>query len=215
MSHRLERYFEFGPTQHDAFDDLLNKTKVAIMVVVVQPHCPHCVALKPHLKKLKDSLEPDEDKAKVVILDSAATDASKSKAVKGITGVPTIRGILRKKHIREHEGSNSSEALEQFLASLDEEAARHEDEEDEEGEQDELGEEAREGDQAKKAKRKKRISKRKKTPMVGGSRRRRKRRTRRRVKRHSKSRKRIHRIKRKRKSVMKSKHRKASYKKRN
>ena len=163
MSHRLERYFEFGPTQHDAFDDLLNKTKVAIMVVVVQPHCPHCVALKPHLKKLKDSLEPDEDKAKVVILDSAATNASKSKAVKGITGVPTIRGILRKKHIREHEGSNSSEALEQFLASLDEEAARHEDEEDEEG------------DQGKSAKR---ISKRKKTPMVGGSRRRRKRRTR-------------------------------------
>ena len=216
MSHRLERYFEFGPTQHDAFDDLLNKTKVAIMVVVVQPHCPHCVALKPHLKKLKDSLEPDEDKAKVVILDSAATNASKSKAVKGITGVPTIRGILRKKHIREHEGSNSSEALEQFLASLDEEAARYEDEDGEEEEDEEQGEE---GDEAKKATRKKRISQRKQTPMAGGSRRRKKRRTRRRVKRHRKSKKRMYRIKRKRKnrirSVIKSRRRKASYKKRN
>ena len=219
MSHRLERYFEFGPTQHDAFDDLLNKTKVAIMVVVVQPHCPHCVALKPHLKKLKDSLEPDEDKAKVVVLDSAATNASKSKAVKGITGVPTIRGILRKKHIREHEGSNSSEALEQFLASLDEEAARHEDEDGEEEEDEAQGEDGEEGNKAKKATRKKRILQRKQTPMVGGSRRKKKRRTHRRVTRHRKSKKRMYRIKRKRKnrirSVIKSRRRKASYKKRN
>ncbi len=222
MSHRLERYFEFGPTQHDAFDDLLNKTKVAIMVVVVQPHCPHCVALKPHLKKLKDSLEPDEDKAKVVVLDSAATNASKSKAVKGITGVPTIRGILRKKHIREHEGSNSSEALEQFLASLDEEAARHEDEDEdgvEEEEDEKQGEDGEEGNKAKKATRKKRISQRKQTPMVGGSRRKKKRRTHRRVTRHRKSKRRMYRIKRKRKnrirSVIKNRRRKASYKKRN
>ena len=121
MAHRLQRYFEFGPTQHDAFDDLLNKTHVAIMVIVVQPHCPHCDALKPHLLKLKKSLEPDEDKSKVVILDSAATEASKSSAVKGITGVPTIRGVFKKKHIREHNGPRDSEALEQFLSSLDEE----------------------------------------------------------------------------------------------
>ena len=123
MAHRSQRYFEFGPSQHRAFDDLVKKTKVAIMVIIVQPHCPHCDALKPHLLKLKKSLEPDEDKAKVVILDSAATNASSSKSVKGVTGVPTIRGVLKGKHIREHNGSRDSTALEQFLASLDEEAA--------------------------------------------------------------------------------------------
>ena len=122
MPHDVKRYFEFGPSQHNAFDDLVKKTKVAIMVIIVQPHCPHCDALKPHLLKLKHSLEPDEDKAKVVILDSAATEASKSKSVKGVTGVPTIRGVLKGKHIREHRGSRDSTALQQFLSSLDEES---------------------------------------------------------------------------------------------
>jgi len=124
MAHRLKRYFEFGPSQHRAFDDLVKKTKVAIMVIIVQPHCPHCDALKPQLLKLKKSLEPDEDKSKVVVLDSAATNASSSKSVKGVTGVPTIRGVLKGEHIREHTGARDSTALQQFLSSLDEETEK-------------------------------------------------------------------------------------------